>query len=139
MPGPLIRSRSLHRLLLSLAVTLVCTLASPSQTTREDLRKLLRTDAAFSESDLTAIANGEAVVKVLKTVEKNEVASCGVIRISSVPDLSMARFVESLTPPEDGTVLSKAGFSSPPVIADLQSLKLEKRDIDDLKKQLASP
>lgn len=109
-------------------------LPAQSQTSNETFLKMLREQASYTPDDLAALAKGEAVVKVLKTTEKNEVGSCGVIRISSVPDLSMALFVASLTPPEDGTVLSKGGFSSPAVIADLQSLKLEKRDVDDLRK-----
>jgi hypothetical protein len=88
----------------------------------------------FEDGDFSDLDKGEAVVKALRRKDNKEVAVCGVLRLPNLPEVTFLSFRDSLSQRDNRTILAGSKFSTPPVIGDLESLELEKRDIDDLKK-----
>ncbi len=120
--------------ILPLAVLIFSCVASTSaQISASDFNTLLRKEAAFDEKDLAALDRGEAVVRSLPSEDKREVSVCGVIKLRDIGDMSLKSFVVKMSQQDDKTVLSWGKFSTPPVFDDLRSLKLEDRDVEDMK------
>ena len=120
------------RILFAVAI-FSCVPSTPAQSSVSDFKTLLRKEAAFDEKDLAALDKGEAVVRSLPSEEKREVSICGVIKLRDIGDMSLKPFVVKMSQHDDKTVLSWGKFSTPPVFADLRSLKLEDRDVEDMK------
>ncbi len=116
------------------ALVIVCTLANSAQISSDQLRKLLVNKAGFEPADLSALDNGETVVKLLRVKDKKQVAVCGIVRLQNASEISMAAFRDSLTQKTNKSKLASGDFSTPPVIEDLQSLNFGDGDIKDLKK-----
>jgi hypothetical protein len=77
--------------------------------------------------------SGQAVIKLLPASDKREVGICGVLRLGHVSGPTLAAFREAITTRSNKAVLAEGKFSSPPVVEDLQTLKLEDRDIAELR------
>lgn len=100
----------------------------------DQFRRIMRQEAAFGDGDFSELDKGEAVVKPLSRKDKKEVAVCGVLRLPNLSATSFTAFRDSLSQRDNKTILAGSKFNTPPVVGDLESLELEKRDIDDLKK-----
>jgi len=122
------------RTLFFAALLFVCPLVASAQSTVSKLEKLLRSDAAFQDSDFAALEKGETVVRSLKSKEKREVSIYGVIKLRNVPEISLTELVEKLSQKENKTVIGYGLFGRPPVQDDLRALALEDRDLDDMRK-----
>ncbi|HEX3102570.1 MAG TPA: hypothetical protein VHQ01_12285, partial [Pyrinomonadaceae bacterium] len=116
-----------------LVLTLVLTAATAAQISLNEFRQLLRDRAGFEDTDLLTLNSGQPVIKVLPADDKREVAVCGVLRLGKVQELSLAAFREAITTRNNKAVLADGKFSSPPTIEDLNTLKLDDRDIEELK------
>lgn len=116
-----------------LVLTLAAVGAAAAQVSQDEFRQLLRERAGFQDADLSMLDSGQTVIKVLPANDKREVALCGVIRLGKVSELTLAAFREAITTRNNKAVLAEGKFGSPPVIEDLLSLKLEDRDIEELK------
>jgi hypothetical protein len=105
------------------AATLILAGASPPTP-----RDLLRTVAAFTDSEWAAVDRGDAVSKLLET-DTREVAVAGAVRISGDRERLIARFkdVESL---KGHTVLDVGRFSAAPVPADLARVTFDDHSLD---------
>lgn len=105
-----------------------------SQISNAEFQKVLREKAGFREADLPALERGEPVVKLLPAKEKKEIIVYGIVRLGKVSETSIVNFRDSLTQRKNKSMLAGEEFSSPPVLNDLRSLKLEKSDFDSLQK-----
>ena len=99
----------------------------------EELHKYLRSRGAFTEADLSQVDRGELVSKLLPVHEKHEIAFCGVISLNSSPTRGFDIFKERLTRLDKRSLMASGSFSDVPAAGDLDSLTLEKVDIESLK------
>src|SRR5258708_6315077 len=120
--------------LVFLALILLSSAAGPAQSLAEEFRRYLREQAAFSDVDFAALDRGATVVKLLPVDEKKQVSVCGVVRLQNVAGISMADLRESFNQKGSKSLLDLVKFSAEPVLDDLRSLKMEKRDIEEIKK-----
>src|SRR6187431_1864449 len=103
-------------------LTLACALSSYSQISGDVFRRTLVERAGFSDEDITKARDGEPVVKTLKNADKKDFGVCGIVRIRSTKDVTMAAFREAVSRRGDKTILVQGDFSSPPVTSDLAQL-----------------
>src|SRR5688572_14312674 len=106
----------------SLAITLGLTiLAAPGylQIRSETFREFL-SEAQLTRDELTALENGEVVVKSLTTGDKQEIATVAVLRLRDVPPVSMNTFRESLSQRKADALKAGGKFSDPPTLEDLR-------------------
>jgi hypothetical protein len=97
------------------------------------LRNALVERAVFTANEFAALERGEAVVKLLPTNDRREVAVCGVVKLPAAMDVSLKAFQFSLNQLNQKSILQLGRFSNPPKPDDLNSLTLSRRDIEDLK------
>lgn len=116
-----------------LVLTLVSSIIASAQVSEDQFLKLLRDRAGFQEADMSTLNSGQLVIKVLPANDKREVAVCGAVRLGKVSELTLTAFRQAIATRSNKAVLAEGKFSSPPVIEDLAPLKLENRDIEELK------
>lgn len=116
-----------------LVLTLALAVPSAEQVTHAQFLQLLSERAGFQDADVSTLASGQTVIKVLPANDKREVAVCGVARLGKVSELTLSAFREAITTNNNKAVLAAGKFSSPPVIDDLSPLELEDRDIEELR------
>jgi len=113
--------------------SLICALSSYSQVPGDVFRRTLVERAGFTDEELAKASDGEPIVKTLKNSDKKDFGVCGIVRIRSTKDVTMAAFREAVSRRGDKTILAQSDFSSPPAAADLAQLTLDPADIDALK------
>lgn len=118
----------------SAALTLTCAATCAAQTPAEQSRDAILKSAPLTADELSAIERGEAVVKLLPLTDKREVAFCGVTRLRGEPAAMLAAFEESLTRSNNKVIIGGGKFSTSPSPEDLQSLWLDRRDVDEMKR-----
>lgn len=128
------RIRLLPKAIIFAALTLTCAATSAAQTPAGELGNVLIKRASFTADEFSALERGEAVVKLLPTTDKREVAFCGVVRLQGAPATLMAAFQKSLTQPSNGLILGGGRLGTPPAPGDLQSLTLDRREAEDMKR-----
>lgn len=119
-----------------LVLALVCASAiivAAQSSAAAAFHKLLVDKAAFTSEEFFVLNKGDIVVKILKAKEKRQISVFGIVRLQNVPDLDMTMFRESLSQKSNKAVLDGAKFSTPPVLQDIGSLKIDDRDLDDMK------
>lgn len=104
-----------------------------AQNSLEDFHKILREKADFQGTDFAALEQGQTVVKLLPEQDKREVAVCGLVRVQGPAGLFLQSFRESMARKSNPAILEIGRFSSAPTLADLETLSIEDRDIEDLK------
>jgi hypothetical protein len=105
-----------------------------AQASVEEFRSALSANAGFTGDDFASLERGEPVIKVLSALDKREVAVCGVQRLRGTPSTIMKAFNQSLAQQNNGSILAIGRFSYPPRLADVETLSLERNDIEDLKR-----
>ena len=100
----------------------------------EELRRYLESTANFDVTDIYQLERGELVSKLLPLKEKHELAFCGVISIGASPEKGFEIFKERLSRLDKKSLMASGSFSDAPTITDLQTLTLEKSDIEALRK-----
>jgi hypothetical protein len=110
-----------------------CTNAALAQNSVAEFQKILREQAAFDETDFAALEQGQTLVHLLPVTDKREVAVCGLVSLKVPAELFLQSFRESMTRKSNPAILEIGKFSDPPTLADLQTLTIEDRDIEDLK------
>ena len=110
--------------------------AAPSlaQTSVEAFRGVLSNQAAFDADDLAAFDQGGMVAKLLPVKDKREVAVCGVVRLPVPPEVFLQFTRDNVAQQNNRAILTIGKFSNPPTIEDLETLTLDTRDIEDLKR-----
>ncbi|HEX7331103.1 MAG TPA: hypothetical protein VF290_06370 [Pyrinomonadaceae bacterium] len=118
-----------------LCTFLVCFGASTAwaQTSISEFQKVLAEKASFQETDFAALQANQPVVRLAPVSDKREVAVAGLVNIRAGADEFLRSYRDSMLRKSNTAILEIGSFSSQPVIADLESLTLETRDIEDLK------
>jgi hypothetical protein len=104
------------------------------QANDNEFRQQLSLKAAFTTEDFTALDRGTRVVKLLPVADKREVAVCGVVRVHGSPAVIAKMFQHTMIQKSAKSLLASGRFSNPPSLADVETLTLENRDIEDLRK-----
>jgi hypothetical protein len=104
-----------------------------AQNSISEFHKILREKAAFNEIDFAALEQGQTVVHLLSATDKKEVAVGGFIGLSVPAETFLQSYRESMTQKNNPAILEIGRFSDLPTMADLQTLTIEDRDLEDLK------
>ena len=99
----------------------------------KDFRRLVLTEI-WSAEDLNAIENGEAAARSLRTDEKQDIATIGIVKIKGLSAVSMTTFREALNQKKSGSMKTGRRFSDPPLLEDIGDLKLDEDYFDQLRK-----
>ncbi len=97
------------------------------------LVQFLRESIGLNTAQLAAVTRGESVVKVLDTQEKRDVPLFGITTLGVARETYVARVHNLQNWLRTPTRTSFGIFSEPAVPADLQSLTMSKRDVDEMK------
>lgn len=104
-----------------------------AQKSVSEFHQFLREKSAFEQTDFAALEQGQTVVRLLPTLNKREVAVGGLTGLRVAADVFLKSFRESMTQKSNPAILEIGRFSESPSLADLQTLTIEDRDIEDLK------
>jgi hypothetical protein len=110
----------------------LCLLFGATTASGQEPEKFLTTSAAFSQQEVSRVAGGEIVVKVLDTGVKSEAAVIGAARIRATTEffLRMYRDIERF---ETGWGVTKK-ISEPPRIEDFDAFQIPEDDLKALRK-----
>src|SRR3989440_8765911 len=97
------------------------------------LQQIFRDKVELAESDLTALDQGETVIKLLPARDKREIAMGGAVRLQASAEMFLQSFRENMTRKSSPAILEIGSFRNPPSLDDLQALTIEERDIEDLR------
>jgi len=122
------------RALISISAIILVAHTTNAQSRSWNLQNILHQNAAFDEADLAELHSGEPVVTCLPPNHKEEVAVYGLVRVHAPPQVFLQSFLDTLVTKSNPAILEIGRFGSVPTLADLDTLTLESRDIEDLKK-----
>ena len=98
-----------------------------------EFQKALAQKAAFAETDFSALQLNQPVVRSIPTSDKSEIAVSGLVNIRAAADEFLRSYRETMTRKSNAAILEIGAFGVHPSLADLETLTLEPRDIEDLK------
>jgi hypothetical protein len=107
--------------------------AALAQNSISDFQKILPEKATFNESDFAALEQGRPVVRLLPVSDKREVAVCGLVKLHVPAQQFLQSFRQGMTRKVNPAILEIGRFNDRPTLADLQTLTIEDRDLEDLK------
>ncbi len=107
--------------------------AALAQNSISDFQKILPEKATFNESDFAALEQGRPVVRLLPVSDKREVAVCGLVKLQVPAEQFLQSFRQGMTRKVNPAILEIGRFNDRPTLADLQTLTIEDRDLEDLK------
>lgn len=122
------------RALISIAAILILAQAANAQNRSWTLQNSLHESARFDEADIAELQSGEPIAVRLPPRHKQEVAVYGVVRVQAPPDVFLKSFVDTLATRSNPAILEIGQFGNVPKMTDLETLTLESRDLEDLKK-----
>jgi hypothetical protein len=108
-------------------------LAQGSSGNNTEFRKALAEKVAFAETDFAALQLNQPVVRSIPTSDKAEIAVSGLVNIRSVADEFLRSYRDSMSRKSNAAILEIGAFGGQPSLADIETLTLEPRDIEDLK------
>lgn len=108
-------------------------MAQDSGASSAEFQKVLAQNALFAETDFTALQLNEPVVRSIPTSDKAEIAVSGLVKIRAAADEFLRSYRENMTRKSNAAILEIGAFGTQPSLADLETLTLEPRDIEDLK------
>jgi hypothetical protein len=118
----------------SAILLLIFVVTCSGQEDDNEFRNQLSLKAAFTAEDFYALDQGRRVVKLLPVVDKCEVAICGVVPLHGSPPEIAKTFQHTLAQQNAKSLLASGRFRNPPSLADVVTLTLENRDIEDLRR-----
>jgi hypothetical protein len=104
-----------------------------AQASVEEFRNTLIAKAGFTGDDWAALERGEMIVKHVPVANKREVAVFSVARLQGTPEVIMKAFGDSMAQQNSKPILRTGKLSVPPTLADMETLSLEDRDVEDLR------
>lgn len=118
-----------------LCALLVCLGANTvlAQASRAEFQRALSNKVSFRETDFSALQLDQPVVRSIPTSDKAEIAVTGLVNIRAVADEFLRSYRDSMTRKNNAAILEIGAFGREPSLADLETLTLEARDIEDLK------
>jgi len=108
--------------------------SSQAQAILANVQNILHENAVFDKAELTQLQQGEPVVTVLPAHHKQEVAVYGLVRVQAHTDAFLESFRDTMVKRSNPGILEIGRFGSKPALDDLNSLTMEDRDVEDLKK-----
>lgn len=105
-----------------------------AETPAEKMQKILTAQAGFADTDLKTLNQGEPIAKLLSVKDEGEVAVCGITNVNAPLEITLKAFQDTMSRQNKSSVIDMGDFSSIPVPEDLQGFKLEKGDVESLKK-----
>jgi hypothetical protein len=120
------------RLALS-AIAVVVLVVAPAASGSDPARGFLTAAFGMSAADIARIDAGRVVTRTLETSDKREVATLGIVRISTTPATYVERLLDIASFKRTEDILQIAKFGSPPQVDDLASLTLDEADIKALR------
>src|SRR5688572_14406254 len=127
-------SRSRPMLAVGLSMILAVVAPAHAQQPPPALTQFLRQTIALDAAQLAMIERGEAVVKVLDTQNKRDVAVFGIVT-ADAPRESYIRQLRDFEKSLQSPVRARVGiFSDPVAAADVQTVTLDRQDAEDLRK-----
>jgi hypothetical protein len=104
-----------------------------AQNSLAEFQNILRDKASFDDTDFAALGQGQPVARLLSVTDKKEVAVCGLVKLQVPAEQFLQSFREGMTRRVNPAILEIGRFSDRPTPADLQTLTIEDRDLEDLK------
>jgi len=120
---------------LSLGVTFLSLVAVPlqGQQTPAPLARFLRQGIGLDSAQLALIERGDAVVKVLETRDRRDVAVFGIIAADVPRDVYIGRVRDFRTSLRTPTRARLGIFSDPATAADVEAVTISARDVREMK------
>lgn len=103
------------------------------QPTVEKVQNVLKDRAGFTPDDLARIEKGEIIVKQLENKNSGEVAFYGALKLQASRDVVFSAFRRAVEKQRQEVSEESGLFRTPPVVADLAKLSIDKSDIRNLK------
>lgn len=119
------------------AVVWLGTESGLAQDSMAEFHKILQEKAAFDETGLAALEQGQTVVRALPVQDKREVAVCGLVNLQVPAEVFLESFREGMDRKSNPAILEIGKFGSAPTIDDLRTLTFEDRDLDDMRECVA--
>lgn len=123
--------RNASILLLVASNLLVAAYGCFAQTTAQNITRILRD--TFAEAELSALKNGETLVRALPTDNESDVAVCGLVEMQAPGRMFLDSFHENMVRKSNSAIVEIGVFNKTPTLKDLQDLTIDDRDIEDLK------
>src|SRR5436190_8836226 len=108
-----------------------------AQNSNAVLQQIFIDKAELAEGDLTALDQGETVIKLLPARDKREIAMGGAVRVQASAESFLQSFRENMIRKTNPAILEIGSFGNPPSLDDLQGLTIENRGIEDLRQCVA--
>lgn len=105
----------------------------PGQMSGDDFRRRLAVSGGFTDEDFGVLAKGDAAVRVGSPVNKQDVSIVGAIRVGEDGSYTLEAFRQSLALRSNKSVAAGKIFSASPVAGDLDGLKLDDKDLAELR------
>lgn len=122
------------RILFSLLAVTLFVPVTQAQSTPGNLQNILHEKATLDPSDLAALQQGEPAVTLLPANHKQEVAVYGLVRVQASAEMFLQSFRDTMATRSNSAILEIGRFGTVPSLDDLNTLTLESRDLEDLKK-----
>lgn len=104
-----------------------------AQNSVAEFHNILREKAAFDESGIAALDQGQTVVRLLPVQDKREVAVCGLVGLQVPAEVFLQSFREGMVRRSNAAILEIGRLSGNPTLDDLRNLTFENGDLDDMK------
>src|SRR5438552_11199114 len=108
------RNRSVLMLIACLGILWLGLNDCVAQTSNAVLQQIFRDKAELAESDLTALDQGETVIKLLPARDKREIAMGGAARVQASAESFLQSFRENMTRKSNPAILEIGSFGNPP-------------------------
>lgn len=99
----------------------------------DEARRFVMTSFNVSAADIDRMNHGRVVTRTLPATDPREVATIGLIRLRTTPDLYVQRLVDIVNFKHDEAVLQIGVFGSPATLHDIAGLTLDESDIRSLR------
>ncbi len=120
--------------LCAVSLLLFCALSARAQNLPERFQQLLQKHIHVTPDDIAGLERGEAIVKVLKTTVKKEIAAAGIVCIDISGDAFIEKFRDIAEFKKSAAVAQIGKLSNPPRLEDLKNLTLDPCCLEAIKK-----
>ena len=121
---------ALLALALGSGAAVVATTASVPSDLQPDLQRLLSGDLKFSAGELAELQHGKIVRHTLSPTDAGELSAVGAVRINANKERLAAAYRDIVHFKRNANVLQIGRFSTPPQLADLDTLTINKDDFE---------
>ena len=116
-----------------LAATMMLTALAARSATLDPARTFLTNAFHLSAADIERLDGGQVVSRTLEVVNQREVATLGIVRISTSPSTYVERLADITSFKRTPGVLQIGTFGNPPQLRDVASLNLDEGDLKRLR------